>query len=691
MILIEAGQVGQKHFEAKVIFSSLLAASGHHAVIDDTSIPETLERNQQYEAARFLCQPQDIKLDHLILIGAEAVSDTILSKLRSYGFSHGAKLSAIGRFSDRQGVITSQSRIAYAVGFEPRMLDLATFMPPPLTSDFLCPPVAIKGSTRVARRRVPDVLLFLPESLLEQPLTLALLGAMNNSASYRMHVVTSGTAKEKIRESRYRDLVIFTYSELSPDAFAKMTDFAVFMGNAIPGDRFAVCALQLMRSGGVVVDCTETSAFTHSGAPALRGPADLGALAAFLDSGVLKKQCDYAAESSQSPWLNKSFIERLESALSLSHPKNPKPGTDGANPSVLFVPTNGVGLGHAQRCSVIASQMSSSSDISFAAFPSCRPLLRSKGFACAPLVQKSEFHNDVHANDILNYLRLQRVAQAGDQLVFDGGYIFDSIYRTIIEKQLRSTWIRRGLWQPGQVNETSLEREKIFDQVIVPSEAFDELNSYYSSGKHVHVVGPVVQKIDRSPADHAILRERLKAQFARDFDKLVITMLGGGVAADRSAQIQMLCAAFEHRADCLHLVVVWPNSKVQPGIYTWKNTQVVSTKNALPFCMASDLVISAVGYNSFHEFLYHGVPTIFVPQVAPYMDDQERRARAASERGYAATVMATELMMLEREVWAFLDGGKAQEIQSRLASAALPVLGNSRAAELIEGVFRHDF
>ena len=69
------------------------------------------------------------------------------------------------------------------------------------------------------------------------------------------------------------------------------------------------------------------------------------------------------------------------------------------------------------------------------------------------------------------------------------------------------------------------------------------------------------------------------------------------------------------------------------------------------------------------------------------MDDQERRARAASDRGYAATVIATDLMMLEREICGFLDAGKAQEIKDCLAKAQLPELGNLRAAELIGGVF----
>lgn len=688
MILIEAGQFGEKFLDAKILFASLLASRGHQVVIDEESILEKLDRSQTYEIAPFLCDIHDAQISNLLLIGAEKISDEILIHLRSHNFGSDTVISAIDRFSDRQSMITARSKLAYALGFEPHILDMKELQSQPILANTICPLATIDSAKQLFDRPIPNILLFIPSDFLEDPLMLPILGTMNNMPSFSLHIVTSGVAKERIVKSKYLGLSVFNYSELRPSAFANLTDIAVFFGEAIPGERFAAFTLQLMRGGGLAIDCTDAASLVHAGAPAICGPTNIGALSSFLDCSILGNRLEISNRMIGNKWLEDNSIERLESALNLEIPTVDLTTDDHTKPRAVFIPTNGVGLGHAQRCSVIASNISNSISRSFAAFPSCVPMLQYKGFPCISLVQKSESHADVYANDVVNYLRFINYIRTGDHLIFDGGYIFDSIYRTILEMRLRSTWIRRGLWQAGQVTETSLEREKAFYQVIVPSEAFTELNSNYSLGQQVHQVGPIVQKSNLGPSDHDLLRNRLKSLLNCEFKHLVVTMLGGGVAADRSAQMQMLCALFEHRDDCLNLIIVWPNSKVSSGIYGWKNTHVISTKNALSVCMASDLVISAVGYNSFHELLYHGVPTIFVPQMATYMDDQERRARAASDRGFSVTVLATELLMLEREVKSFLDDGKNEKIRNCLASAVFPELGNDLAARLIERSFK---
>jgi len=402
----------------------------------------------------------------------------------------------------------------------------------------------------------------------------------------------------------------------------------------------------------------------------LSGPSSILSFATYLDSVVLPHRAEIGRRTQQAPWLAKFDLALLEGQIGLTRP--------------AAAPTNGSGLGHAQRCSLIAKEVSPETTIRFAAFPSCVDMLKNRGFDCLPMVQRSDEFAEEYANDLVNYRRLSSLMQSGDQLVFDGGYVFDSVYRVISATKNPAIWIRRGLWQAGQIHPNALEREHIFSKVIVPAEAFEDLNAVYSRGENIHEVGPIVNTTDGSDVDPATLRNRLSEHFDRPLDTLVVSMLGGGVASDRTVQTQMLCSTLERRSNCLHLVVAWPNAVVPDGIYGWNNTRVVQTQNALNLCRSADLTVSAAGYNSFHELIYAAIPTIFIPQSAPYLDDQEKRARAASDRDLAVLVLESDLMSLGREVNAVLDGGKAADMAAAHAKTVLPDIGNKAAAALIE-------
>ncbi|MFV2001696.1 MAG: glycosyltransferase [Paracoccaceae bacterium] len=684
MILIDAGKRDARAIEAKTLFASQLAARGHRVVIDENTIPDALDRNQKYETAPFLAEVFGLEISRVILIGADDVCDETLRNLRSYKLASGIDVAGIGRFSDQQALVNSRSKLAYALGREPRMIDLNEFQQKQLLKASVLPLVATAPLAAKPQRAAPEVFVFLPPERLEEDLTLPMLGAMNHLADFRLNIIISGKGRDIISKSKYSSLTVYGLAELATTTFAKLADIIVFYGDGVPGERMATLALDILRHSGVVIDCTGSAAFVASGAPVLRGPQEIAAMPNFLEHSVLVNRAEIARQIKSNAWLEANSIERLELALDLPKPRAAGRKTSVKSRKTVFYPTNGNGLGHAQRCSLIAAQFRDAKSVVFAAFPSCIPLINSKGFACLPLVQKSDEHDEAHANDLVNYLRLGRSLNQGDRFVFDGGYVFDSVYRTIMEKSLSATWVRRGLWRAGQITDTSLDREKVFEKVIIPSEAFDELNAAYSYGRHVHHVGPIVQNSTQTVKDNKALRQKLGKTFGKKINRLVVTMLGGGVAADRSAQMQTLCTLFERQKDCLHLVVVWPNSKVSSGIFGWKNTRVVKTKNALALCQAADFVVSAVGYNSFHELLYHRVPAILVPQTAPYMDDQERRARAASERGLAETVLASEFLLLEREVAAFLHGGKAALIRKELAGETFVERGNKAAAQIIQ-------
>lgn len=685
MILIEAGERSDRSFDAKLLFSTQLAARGHRVVLDDRTLPDRIERYQKYEAAPFLADLDRVGVSRVVLIGAESVGQDTLTALRSRGFGPEVPVHVLGRFADRQAAIAARARVSYALGREPEVVDLAALQGPTLVAHAISP-LAAAPVPALAPGRVPRLFVVLRQEALEDPSILPLLSAMDQLPGYRLRVILPGKGKDQVKATRHAHLTVFGLSELPPATFAARADIAAFFGDGVPGERMAAFALDLMRSGKIAIDCTAGAGLVAAGAPALRGPEDLGALANYVQHTVLVNRREIGRQAMRSPWLAQRSVEPLEAALGLPAP-TPAPDADApAARRVVFLPTNGVGLGHARRCALIAAEIDRADAApAFAAFPSCIPLLRAEGFDCLPLVQKSPDHPEDHANDLLTYLRLRHALSPGDRLVFDGGYVFDSVLRTIYEKALEATWVRRGLWQAGQLQGATLDRERAFARVIVPGEAFAELNAD-RGGTRVHPVGPVVQRrtLPDVPA-RAAGRDRLAALAGVRFEHLVVTMLGGGVAADRGAQAQAVAAIAEGRRGCLNLVVIWPGGVVPSGLSGWRNTRVVQTRDALSLCLLADLAISATGYNSFHEILYHGIPAIFVPQMAVFMDDQERRARAASDRGLAETVLAHELLLLDREIAAFLDGDRAERVRAALGATPLPEPGNRAAAALILG------
>lgn len=686
MIVLCSGEISDKHLDAMVLLAQQLDARGHHVVIDERFLPEGIARQVTYEIAPFVAELTHEAPSVLVVVGAQAISDEALAVLSQIKPNAETSVWGIGRFDTLQDQIQGRNRIAYATGQEPQILDLSARKEHVTYEETLSPLLTgIRAAPVDALSQALRILIYIPfdedddgDALLS---TISDLSALHFSPNFRLHVLTTSKGKDHIGKSRASWSSVFSYLELPPQSLVTHFDVLVFCGSGLPGQRMADLSLNAMGAGKVVVDCTQAGAFSVGGAPVLRGPTDPKALVSYLRDAVEKNCAEIGNRTVQSDWLQNYDVAKFEQRLNLQ-PDRAAP-TDRTPRRVIF-PTNGNGLGHAQRCALIAETVNSDTPQMFAAFPSCVTFLRNRGFQCVPMVSRSADHAEDHAADIVNYLRLRQVLSAGDQLVFDGGFVFDSVYRMVSALDLSATWIRRGLWRPGQINRAALERERVFKHVIVPSEAFAELNTDYSDGAHVHKVGPVVQTSPWTEADRHSLRERLSVEYDRSIDTLVVSMLGGGVASNRTAQTQLLASLFEEQDNCLHLIVTWPNAIIDSALFGWKNSSVVRTARAMDLARAADFCVSAAGYNSFHELIYAKVPTLFIPQSAPYLDDQERRARAAAERQLAVYVRDEALLKLEREVRALLGSGKRAELASALGAAKLPDPGTMAAARIIE-------
>jgi UDP:flavonoid glycosyltransferase YjiC (YdhE family) len=106
---------------------------------------------------------------------------------------------------------------------------------------------------------------------------------------------------------------------------------------------------------------------------------------------------------------------------------------------------------------------------------------------------------------------------------------------------------------------------------------------------------------------------------------------GAGNINDTSQQTGAVVAALQR----LGVEVCVTQTEIAESNRTSASVHVVRDFPLSRRFRAFDLAVSAAGYNSFHELLRFGIPTLFVPNQDTALDDQQGRAQFAADRGLA--------------------------------------------------------
>nr|WP_286672883.1 glycosyltransferase [Anaeromonas gelatinilytica] len=120
---------------------------------------------------------------------------------------------------------------------------------------------------------------------------------------------------------------------------------------------------------------------------------------------------------------------------------------------------------------------------------------------------------------------------------------------------------------------------------------------------------------------------RKKLQIPEGY-KIVYVQLGAGNINDINSTIYKVLKALKERED---IYIVMGESIIgnRLNIYEDRVLVIRDYPNSRYFS-AFDLAISATGYNTFHELMYFGVPSIFIPNTNTKTDDQLSRAKKAA-------------------------------------------------------------
>jgi UDP-N-acetylglucosamine--N-acetylmuramyl-(pentapeptide) pyrophosphoryl-undecaprenol N-acetylglucosamine transferase len=336
---------------------------------------------------------------------------------------------------------------------------------------------------------------------------------------------------------------------------------------------------------------------------------------------------------------------------------------------ILFITSNGTGLGHLTRSMAIARRLGPSFEPLVLTLSAAAPVVRELGF---PVEYVASYGTPGAGSDWRWSRRLRArlrtaIAEAAPRvIVFDGAHPYQALVDALgTARGTRAVWCRRPMWRPGS-NRGALERSGFFDAVLEPGELADaeDRGPTVAMRDEAHRVGPIVfgedqELVPRADAERELGLEPGKVN--------VLVQLGQGpdVAGAVDRCLRHLSGRPEVQVAALSSTMA-KLLAVPDGIVHLRSTYPMSR-----YFAAFDLAVSAAGYNAYHELIRFRVPALYVP-MPRLTDDQAARARYAEQAGIGLGTDGPDSDRIEALLDQLLDPERRASMRERLGELRMP-------------------
>lgn len=335
---------------------------------------------------------------------------------------------------------------------------------------------------------------------------------------------------------------------------------------------------------------------------------------------------------------------------------------DGASSNaILFVPINGVGLGHLTRCLAISKSLERilpSKQMLFFTTSLALPILDQSGYYAYHFPSKTRYDriapgrewNALLENYLLEVLRFHR-PQA---IIFDGAKPYRGISNVMDRVEgVQKIWIKRGLYRSSKIAQDLDGYFQKFDVTIVPGE-YGVVDEGQVMMNNVFSVPPIILT-DKS---NELSRESAcQVMDISDTTKNIYVQLGAGNINDIC---ELTSAIIETLNSISGVSVVWGESPIARSEYRPRGSyRTLRDYPNSKYFAGFDLAILASGYNSVHEAIFFGLPAIFFPNGQTASDDQIARARLAETTGFCDTMLEFDAEVFRQKVLRLLALNKA--------------------------------
>lgn len=352
---------------------------------------------------------------------------------------------------------------------------------------------------------------------------------------------------------------------------------------------------------------------------------------------------------------------------------------------VMLATSNGTGMGHLTRQISIALALGERADPMFFSLSRAMPVIGTYGFRGEYCPSRERgWMPAVHWQEYLRERVRAFVREVDvDVLVFDGVVPYTGLLRARADlPDVRFVWMRRGFWRQG-VRTAALRSTPLFDLVLEPG----DLASAGDRGATA-ALDDAVRLPPISLAEHVVPLSRADAAAELGLDPsrpTALLTLSSGVLNDVATPgTAALNALLEHPD---WQVAVTRTALTRSGVPISDPARCVELNGVYPlvrYLAAFDAAVAAGGYNSVHELLYAGIPTLFVPNSSSGTDDQPARTRWLAQQGLALFADETQLDEVRSQAVRLHDGARRAELRATCAELDRPVGSAAAARALIK-------
>lgn len=402
---------------------------------------------------------------------------------------------------------------------------------------------------------------------------------------------------------------------------------------------------------------------------------------------------DTRVKASRHEWVQEKALERIEwtsreaatgvsqMAWAASRQVLPVDSVQamGTTPRVLFVTSNGGGMGHIARCAAVLRHAGQALDGRILTLSTAASTVAAAGYDVTyfPSHTTAGVSHDRWRRHFTRRLLDEIAEYRPESIVFDGTWVYPSLTDVADLVGLPLVWMRRGLWREGtDLTQVKNWRDYV-TSVIVPGDIAETRENAPELFQDATWLDPV----SLAPAS-LMSREKALASLGLDPKRryaLVQLSGGNGDGSATAAAVQ----AIRDTADIAPVVV---RSPLLSSAVAHDATTIDARFPLVDVTRAWDFTVTGAGYNSVHENLHTGTPGVYLPSAVTVTDDQERRAGAIAGRGLGS--VATSVDSLPRRVAEIVSRDALAEIRRALlhntltngAPSAVPAVTNASSS-----------